>query len=150
GKMLHGWYIAYHGQIEQGLDQMLMAIRDQTRRGSFLLMPLMMVMHSELAVTSGMHEAALRQLDEAEALMEEQAQQIWRAELHRVRALAIARSGAGYTAIVPHIAQGCAVARKQRALLGELRVALVGAHIAAERGRAEQSDAAVATLSGVL
>ena len=74
-------------------------------RGSYLLMPLMLTLHAELAVGAGMHEPALRQLDEAEALMEEQAQHIWRAELHRVRALALARSGAEHAAIAPHIAK---------------------------------------------
>ena len=81
--------------------------------------------------------------------MEEQAQHIWRAELHRVRALALARSGAEHAAIAPHIAQGCAVARQQGALFGELRVALAGVNIAAEHGTVER-DAAVAVLRQVL
>ena len=85
------------GRHEQGLDRMLTAIRGQTVRGSYLLMPLMMTMYAELAAGAGMHDAALRQLDEAEASMEEQSQHIWRAELHRVRALALAQSGAGYS-----------------------------------------------------
>jgi class 3 adenylate cyclase/tetratricopeptide (TPR) repeat protein len=149
GQMLQGWYAARQGDTEQGLDQMLTAIRGQTERGSYLLMPLMMTMHAELAVDGGMHEAALRQLDEAEALMEEQTQHIWRAELHRVRALALARSGADHAAIAPHIAQGCAVARQQGALFGELRVALAGARIAADHGAAAR-DAALAVLRQAL
>ena len=149
GQMLHGWYTARQGDTEQGLDQMLTAIRGQMVRGSYLLMPLMLTLHAELAVGAGMHEPALRQLDEAEALMEEQAQHIWRAELHRVRALALARSGAEHAAIAPHIAQGCAVARQQGALFGELRIALAGVNIAAEHGTVER-DAAVAVLRQVL
>lgn len=149
GQMLQGWYTARQGDTEQGLDQMLTAIRGQMVRGSYLLMPLMLTMHAELAAGDGMQEAALRQLDEVEALMEEQAQHIWRAELHRVRALALARSGAGHAEIALHIAQGCAVARQQGALFGELRVALAGAHIAAEHGAAER-DADLAVLRRVL
>ncbi len=149
GQMLQGWYVARQGDTEQGLDQMLAAIRGQMVRGSYLLMPLMLTMHAELAAGGGMHQAALLQLDEAEALMEEQAQHIWRAELHRVRALALARSGAEHAAIAPHIAQGCAVARQQGALFGELRVALAGVHIAAEHGAVEHA-AAVAVLRQVL
>jgi len=149
GQMLQGWYVARQGDTEQGLDQMLAAIRGQMARGSYLLMPLMLTMHAELAAGGGMHQAALLQLDEAEALMEEQAQHIWRAELHRVRALTLARSGAEYAAIAPHIAQGCVVARQQGALFGELRVALAGVHIAAEHGAAEHA-AAVAVLRQVL
>ena len=81
--------------------------------------------------------------------MEEQAQHIWRAELHRVRALALARSGAEHAAIAPHIAQGCAVARQQGALFGELRVALAGVNIAAEHGAVDHT-AAVTVLRQVL
>ena len=99
-------------------------------------MPLMMTMYAELAAGAGMHDAALRQLDEAEALMEEQAQHIWRAELHRVRALALAQSGAGYSEIALHVAQGRAVAQQQNALFGELRIALAGVHLASRNSPA--------------
>ena len=140
-QMLDGWYAARQGDTEQGLDRMLTAIRGQTVRGSYLLMPLMMTMYAELAAGAGMHDAALRQLDEAEALMEEQSQHIWRAELHRVRALALAQSGAGYSEIVLHIAQGRAVAQQQNALFGELRIALAGVHLASELAGAERGAA---------
>jgi hypothetical protein len=106
-------------------------------------------MHAELAVGAGMHEAALRRLAEADALIKEQAQYMWYAELHRVRALVLARSGATHAAIAPHIAEGCAVARQQGALFGELRVALAGARLAVELDAAER-DTAMAALRKVL
>ena len=58
-QMLCGWYAARQGDTEQGLDRMLTAIRGQTVRGSYLLMPLMMTMYAELAAGAGMHDAAL-------------------------------------------------------------------------------------------
>jgi tetratricopeptide (TPR) repeat protein len=148
GQMQKGWYTARQGDTEEGLEQMLTAIRGQTVRGSFLLIPLMMTLYAELAVGAGMHEAALHQLNEAEALMEEQAQHIWRAELHRVRALALAGSGAPYHEIASHIRQGCAMAQQQGALFGELRVTLAGVHLAMQHNAGE-CDAAIAALRKV-
>ncbi|MBL6613541.1 MAG: AAA family ATPase [Reyranella sp.] len=149
GQMLKGWHEARQGDTDLGLEQMLTAIRGQTVRGSYLLMPLMMTMYADLAAGAGLHAEALRQLDEAEALMEEQAQVIWRAELHRVRALALARRGASYAEIAPHVAQGRLVAQQQRALFGELRVALTGVHLAAELAFTER-DAALDALRPVV
>lgn len=149
GQMQKGWYVARQGDTEQGLDQMLAAIRGQTVRGSFLLIPLMMTLYAELAAGAGLHQAALRQLDEAEALMEEQSQHIWRGELHRVRALSLARSGAAYAEVASHIHQGCVVARQQGALFGELRLALAAVQLAGQLDTG-QSGATVAALRSVM
>lgn len=149
GQMQKGWYTARQGDTDRGLEEMLTAIRGQTVRGSYLLIPLMMTLYAELAAGVGMHVAALSQLDEAEALMDDQAQHIWRAELHRVRALALVHSGANYRDIASHIAQGRLVAQQQKALFGELRVALAGVRLASELAFAERG-AALDTLRPVI
>ena len=134
GEMLFGWYLVHIDRTDQGLGLLHEAIEGQKNRGAYLLMPCMMVHESELMVQLNRPLAALERLAEAEEAATRLRQGFALAELHRVRAVALAKAGSDAAMVDGSLAAAHGVATEQGALFSRLRTALEAARIEAARG----------------
>ncbi len=134
GEMQLGWHMARSGGVDEGLGRLHDAIEGQRDRGAHLFMPFMMVHEAELMVEFGRPSEALARLAEAEGSVHQQGQYFGLAELHRVRALALAAMGADAAAVDASLATAQRLAAVQGALHSRLRIALDALRIHQARG----------------
>jgi predicted ATPase/class 3 adenylate cyclase len=124
GMILRGWALADQGQAEQGLADMRQGL-DSWRRVAQLAQPYWLALLAEAYSNGGQLREGLTALEQALALVEQNEERYYEAELHRLKGELLLRQ------VVPDEegAETCArqaleVARRQQAKSWELRAAM--------------------------
>jgi class 3 adenylate cyclase/predicted ATPase len=91
GTSLHGWALAMEGQGEEGMAQVLQGIACIRATGAAVFVPYFYAMLADISDHLGHPEEGLQALTEAHALVEQQEERWWEAEVWLQQALDVAR-----------------------------------------------------------
>ena len=129
-----GWIKAEEGDSESGLQEMHESTAKLQERGAMLWVPQSLLLQAEILGRTGQFESAYRQLDEAQALIEQYDQRYYEAELHRVRGTVILSERGNLDAVAVNFDRAIEVARRQSSRFLELRATTAKARLLNMRG----------------
>jgi predicted ATPase len=149
GTSWRGWALAIQGQGAEGLAQVRQGIASFRATGSALTVPYFCTLLAEVSAYLGHPADGLQALAEAHALMEQQEERWWEAELSRLRGVLLLRQ----TMTQQEEAEACFqwaldVARRQEAKSLELRAAMSLARLWQEQGKRAEALALLAPIYG--
>jgi predicted ATPase len=127
---LRGWALAMRDKSEEGMAQLRQGIVDWRATGATLVVPYVLTLLAEASCNLGHIDEGFRSLDDAQAVLEQQEDRWWEAEVYRLRGVLLLRQS-----IVPEVEaeawfrRALDVAQGQQAKSLELRAATSLAHL---------------------
>ncbi|HEY5743667.1 MAG TPA: hypothetical protein VIS99_14125, partial [Terrimicrobiaceae bacterium] len=121
GEVLRGWARSASGNTAEGLSWIEDGIEDYRATGSTLLGPLFLALKAEALHLADRSSDALQAITEAEALVERTGRRYISAELHRLRGVFLAATGAGEAQIEEAFCAAIRIAREQKSISLEKR-----------------------------
>jgi predicted ATPase len=141
---LLGWGEASKG----GLQRMRQGVEGLKAAGSNVWLPAYLLLLAEVESREGAKDEALRLLNEAEALIEDQGQPVCAPEIHRLRATVLLERGEADSLVEAGYTRALSSARKQSARFWELRAAIGLARLRRKQGKIADAVAALAPIYG--
>jgi predicted ATPase len=149
GTSLRGWALALQDQDETGLAQLRQGIVASRATGAALFAPFYGTMLADVAAHLGHTADGLQVLAEAYALVEQQEECWWEAEVHRLRGVLLLRQlGTPQAEAEACFQRALDVARRQEAKSLELRAAMSLSHLWQQQGRQAEAQALLAPVYG--
>jgi predicted ATPase len=140
GTILRGWALAMQGQDEVGMAQVRQGIAAYRATGAALLVPYYCTLLAGVFAHLGHPEDGLQALAEAHALIEQQEERWWEAEVCRLRGVLLLRQpGASQAEAEAWLQWALDVARRQEAKSLELRAAMSLARLWQRQGKREEA-----------
>jgi len=121
GSAYRGWARSASGNPAEGISWIENGIRDYRAIGSTLFMPLCLVLKADTLHLADRTLEALEVINEAEAMAERFEQRYYCAELHRLRGVFLAATGAEETQIEASFGEAIRIARDQKSVSLEKR-----------------------------
>jgi predicted ATPase len=121
GSIFRGWARSASGNTEEGISWIDDGIRDRRASGSILGIPLFLALKAEALYLANRTREALEAIDEAEAIAERSEERDWSAELHRLRGVFLAATGADETHIEASFCAATRIAKEQKSVSLEKR-----------------------------
>jgi adenylate cyclase len=121
GAIFRGWARSASGNTVEGIPWIEQGIRDLRATGTVLDLPGHLARKAEALHLADRTSEALEAINEAEALAERFDQPYYRAELHRLRGLFLAATGAGKTEIEDSFCEAIRIAKQQKSVSLENR-----------------------------
>jgi tetratricopeptide (TPR) repeat protein len=146
-EVLLGWVEAKLGVVDRGIARIRQGLEQRRKRMANLWVPVYVLGISELLMAHGRYEEAFPIFNECESLCEELQQRYVEPELHRLRGVAFAATGAAPTKVEPAFDLALHRARELGTRLFELRAATSRARFWQRSGR---NEAAAALLAPIL
>ncbi len=138
GTMLRGVSVAAMGQTEQGIALINAGLSRYRATGAVHYVPLFLSLLAEVHGKGGAQEEGMRQLAEADRLVEATQERWAEAEMHRLRGAVLLSMGQ-YTAAEDSYRPAITVARRQNAKFWELRAALELSRLWRRQGKRQQA-----------
>ena len=136
GTSVRGWALAMQGQGEAGMAQVREGIAAWQATGAALLVPYFSAVLAEVSAHLGHPEDGLQELAEAHALVEQQEERYWEAEVCRLRGVLLLRQpGTPQAEAEAWLQRALDVARRQQAKSLELRAAMSLARLWQQQGK---------------
>jgi predicted ATPase len=136
GTSARGWALALQGQGEEGMAQVRQGIAAFRATGSAVAVPYFSALLADVSAHLGHTEDGLQALAEAHALMEQQEERWWEAEVSRLRGvLLLQQTGTLPTEAETCFRQALDVARRQEAKSLELRAAMSLSRLWQQQGK---------------
>ena len=149
GTSLRGWARAMQGQGEEGMVQIRQGIAALRATEAAIFVPYLCTLVAEVADHLGRTEDALQALAEAHALVEQQEERWWEAEIHRLRGVLLLRQqGMPQAEAETWLQRALDVARQQQAKSLELRAATSLAHLWQQQGKRAEARELLAPIYG--
>jgi class 3 adenylate cyclase/tetratricopeptide (TPR) repeat protein len=139
-----GWVEAKSGALDQGIERIRHGLELRHKRMANLWVPVYVLSVAELLMAHGRHEEAFPIFSECERLCSELQQSYIEPELHRLRAVAFAATGAARATVEASFDLALQTARDRGAKLFELRAATSRARFWQRSGRNEAASALLA------
>jgi predicted ATPase len=147
GTSLRGWAAAMQGQAKEGMAQVRQGIAAWRATGAALLVPYFCTMLADVSDHLGHPEDGLQALVEAYALVEQQEERWWEAEIHRLRGVLLLRQTMPPQAEAEACFQRALdVARRQEAKALELRAAMSLSRLWQQQGKRADAHALLAPI----
>jgi hypothetical protein len=121
GAVHRGWARSASGDTVEGLTWIEDGIRDARATGSMLRMPYYLTLKSEALHLADRTSEALGAIRQADALAEKSEERWWCAELHRLRGLFLATTGADEMQIEASLSAAIITAKEQKSVSLEKR-----------------------------
>jgi serine/threonine protein kinase/predicted ATPase len=121
GDILRGWARSASGSTAEGTASIEDAIRDYQATGAMLRMPYFLALKAESLHLAGRTAEALDAIADAEAWGERSEERWWCAEIHRLRGVFLAVTGAEGTQIEAAFRTGIRIAKEQKSVSLEKR-----------------------------
>jgi predicted ATPase len=136
GTSLRGWALAMQGESEAGLVQVRQGIAAWRATGAAMLVPYLCTVLAEVAAHAGHPADGLQALTEAYALVEQQEERWWEAEIYRLQGVLLLRHPETPQAEVEtYFQRSLDVARRQEAKALELRAAMSLSRLWQQQGK---------------
>jgi class 3 adenylate cyclase/predicted ATPase len=165
-RLLHGWALVAQGHGDAGLDQMRQNLTAYEATGAAIWRPYFLAVLADGYKQVGTVDEGLRVLAEALAVVQHTGEQVWEAELHRLKGALMlqaqhqpptpagsiwhATGGTLQTAEAEAcFQQALAVARRQQATSLELRAAMSMARLWQQQGKQNEARALLAPTYGL-
>jgi predicted ATPase len=116
GAIHRGWARSASGKTAEGITWIEQGIRDYRATGTVLSMPYFLSLKAEALYLAGHTSEALEPINEAEALAERLEQRDYFAELHRLRAVFLAATGAEEIQIEASLREAIRIAKEQKSI----------------------------------
>jgi len=116
GAVLRGWARSASGDTAEGIAWIEDGIRDFRANGARLAMTYFLALKAEALYLADRPSEALETIGEAEALAERSEERWWCAELHRLRGVFLAATGADETQIEASFRAAIRTAREQKSI----------------------------------
>ena len=116
GEVLRGWARCALGDTAKGISWMLNGIDDWRATGSMLWVPYLLAQKAEALHLADRTFEALEAIIEAEAGIERREERWWCAELHRLRGVFLAATGADETQIEASFSEAIRIAHEQKSV----------------------------------
>jgi predicted ATPase len=150
GTILGGWTLSKQRQAVAGIAQMQQGLTAYRATGAELFRTYWLALLAEAYDTGGQVQEGLQALDEALALVDQNGERYWEAELYRRKGELLLQSrgwGAEQGAEIC-LQQALAVAHRQQAKALELRAALSLSRLWQQQGKREEACALLAPIYG--
>jgi predicted ATPase len=149
GTSARGWALALQGQGEEGMAQVRQGIAAFRATGSAVAVPYFSALLADVSAHLGHTEDGLQALAEAHALMEQQEERWWEAEVSRLRGvLLLQQTGTLPTEAETCFRQALDVARRQEAKSLELRAAMSLSRLWQQQGKRAEARELLAPTYG--
>ena len=119
--ILRGWARSASGNAAEGIPWIEHGIEELRATGATLTLPYFLGLKAEALHLGGRASEALEAIREAEVLAEKSEERWWCAELHRLRGVFLATSGADEAQIEASFCEATRIARKQKSVSLEKR-----------------------------
>jgi adenylate cyclase len=143
-----GWLLAEHGQYDDGIARMHAGLEAMRTTGTGAFRPQFLGWLAWAYAQSGRIAPALGVLDEALRATESGGEHWWEAELYRLKGEALLLAGTDRTAAEAYLRSAIEVARRQQAVILELRAATSLYRALAHRGTGADAGDLVACALG--
>jgi predicted ATPase len=141
-----GWAIAQQGHATEGIDMQRRGLDAVRNTGVGFIVPYFLCLLAETYGKAGEAGAGLAVLTEALALIEENEERFWEAELYRLRGELLLKEGAACDDVEQCFHQAIAIARRQDAKSLELRAAMSLSCLRQKQGRKEEAGQVLAEI----
>jgi predicted ATPase len=121
GAILRGWAHSASGDTAKGISWIEDGIRNHRANGSILTMPYLLALKAEALHLADRTSEALEAIKEAEGLAETRSERWWYAELHRLKGVFLAATGADETQIEASFCAAIRIAKEQKSVSLEKR-----------------------------
>jgi adenylate cyclase len=121
GTIFRGWALSASGNTGEGIPCIERGLKDYRTTGSVLTLPFFLGVKAEALYLAGRTSEALEAANEAKALAERFEQRDWYAELHRLRGVFLAGTGADETQIEASFCTAIRIAKEQKSISLEKR-----------------------------
>jgi serine/threonine protein kinase/tetratricopeptide (TPR) repeat protein len=136
GAIWRGWARSASGNTAEGIPWIEQGIRDYRATGSILGVPSFLARKAEALYLADRTFEALEAINEAEALAERFEQRVSSAELHRLRAVFLATTGAEEFRIEESFGEGIRIAKEQKSISAERHVEATYAEYRRQKAKA--------------
>jgi hypothetical protein len=116
GSILRGWARSASGDTVEGVSWLEDGIRDYRATGAIIGLPYLLGMKAEALHLADRTSEAIEAIKEAEALVERFGERFWCAELHRLRAIFLAATGADEIEIGTAFGEAIRIAKEQKSI----------------------------------
>ena len=145
GTSVRGWALAMQGQGEAGIAQIRQGIAANRATGAALAVPYLCTLLADVCDHLGHTEDGLQALAEAHALVEQQEERWWEAEICRLRGVLLLRQpGTPPAEAETWLQRALDVARRQEAKALELRAAMSLSRLWQQQGKQAEARALLA------
>ena len=141
GEIFRGWARSASGSAAEGIAWIEEGIRDYRATGSMLRMPYFLALKAESLQFADRVSEALEAIAEAEVWVERSGERWWCAELHRLRAVFLAATGAEKTQIEASLGEAIKIAKAQKSISLEKRAEATYAQFAGKKPAPSQGAA---------
>jgi hypothetical protein len=117
-----GWAIAAQGQTDEGVSEILAGMAEWRAAGALVTSSLNYALVADSYLVAGRDLEALRYADEGLEHVAATEERHYHSELHRLKAVALERTGGPRAEIEEHYQQALSIAKEQQALALEQRV----------------------------
>jgi predicted ATPase len=121
GVVLRGWARSASGKLAEGISYIEHGIQDYQATGAILRLPYFLALKAEALHFADRSSEALEATKAAEALAERSEGRWWSAELHRLRGVFLAATGADETQIEASFCEAIRIAKEQKSVSLEKR-----------------------------
>jgi predicted ATPase len=150
--ILRGWALAYQGQEEEGIAQILQGLDTYRTTGSGINFPHLLLHLAEAYELAGRNVEGLRTVNEALAVAERTGELRYEAELHRLKGVLALRSNASGSRIQSEAEEqfrkAIEVARRQSSRSWELRATTSLARLLAKQHKRDDARTMLAEIYG--
>jgi predicted ATPase len=122
GVILRGWARSVSGNTVEGVSCIEEGIRDYQATGAMLRLPYFLAVKAEALHLAGRNPEALETIRAAEVLAERSEVRWWCAEMHRLRGVFLAASGADEVQVEASFSEAIRIAKAQKSVSLEQRV----------------------------
>jgi serine/threonine protein kinase/predicted ATPase len=116
GEILRGWAQSTTGDITEGMSWIVEGIKNFRATGALRGLPFFLTLKAEALRLGGRTFEALEAITEAEALVERFGERLWRADLHRLRGVLLAETGADENEIETSFSEAIRIAKEQKSV----------------------------------
>jgi len=149
GRLLHGWALMAQGQKDEGVSQMRQSLIAYEATGAAVVRPYFLAVLAEGYGQVGVADEGLQALAEALVTVQHTGEQVWEAELYRLKGeLLLASSVEQYTEAESCFRQAIEIARRQQAKSLELRAALSLTRLWQQQGKRQEAHDLLAPVYG--
>jgi predicted ATPase len=138
GNVMRGWSLAVLGQADEGVNLLLNGLAGCGETGCGIVVPFWLAVAGEAYGRTGQSEQALKQLAQAEDMIERTNEDWPKAEVHRLRGTLLLEMQ-DTRAAEASLYRALEVARQQRAKFWELRAALALARLWRDQDRRHEA-----------
>ncbi|MBV9489123.1 MAG: protein kinase, partial [Verrucomicrobia bacterium] len=121
GAIYRGWARSAFGDRGEGILWLEQGIQDLRATGTVITLPHYLGLKAEALYLADRTSEALKAIDEAEQLIERSDEREWRAELHRLRGVFLAATGAGEAQVETSFREAIRTAKEQKSVSLEKR-----------------------------